>query len=132
MYEVTINRGKRLITFRASGRLSMEEMSQVFEEAKRSTDAYKGEPHIVLADMRGLAVLTEDKQKVFGDIIRYGREHGCVTCVHLSDSSIARLQHARLARENSPYDDATINVVSIEEADRVIQEKQAKVQPKKA
>ena len=31
----------------------------------------------------------------------------------------------RLAREASPYDDITVNVVSIEEAERVLQEKQA-------
>src|SRR6185369_9283284 len=100
------------------------------EQAKHSTDLFKGEPHIVLADMRGLGVLTEDKQKVFGDIIKYGRTRGTVCCVHLSDSSIARLQQARLAREASPYDDITVNVVSVEEADKVIQEKQSKLKAK--
>jgi hypothetical protein len=131
MYEVTINRGRRLITFRASGTLSLPEMKTIYDESKWSTDVFKGEPHIVLADMRGLPPLTEDKSKVFADIIRYGREHGVICCVHLSDSSIARLQHARLAREASPYDDITVNVVSIEEADRVIQEKQSKLHAKK-
>jgi hypothetical protein len=123
MYETSINRGKRLITFRASGNLSLAEMKTILDEAKWATDAFRGEPHIVLADMRGLTTLNEEKQKVFGDIIRYGREHGTVCCVHLSDSSIARLQQARLAREASPYDDITVNVVSIEEAEKAISEK---------
>ncbi len=131
MFEVTINRSKRLISFRASGTLSTAEMKHIFDEAKWSTDVFRGEPHIVLADMRGLPTLTEDKAKIFADIIKYGREHGTICCVHLSDSSIARLQHARLAREASPYDDITVNVVSAEEADRVIQEKQPKVHGKK-
>jgi hypothetical protein len=124
MYETTVNRSRRLITFRATGNLSLSEMKTIYEEAKWATDAFKGEAHIVLADMRGLATLTEDRQKVFADIIRYGREHGTACCVHLSDSSIARLQQARLAREASPYDDITINVVSIEEAEKAITEKQ--------
>ena len=131
MFEATVNRSRRLITFRASGTLSLDDMKQIYDEAKWATDAFRGEPHMVLADMRGLGTLGADKQKIFGDIIRYGRERGCVCCVHLSDSSIARLQQARIAREASPYDDITVNVVSIEEAERMINEKQDKLKPKK-
>ena len=36
----------------------------------------------------------------------------------------ARLQTSRLAREASPYDDITVNVVSIEEGERIIAEKE--------
>jgi hypothetical protein len=131
MFEVTINRGRRLIIFRASGSMTLDEMKQIKEEAFWSTDVFKGEPHIVLADMRGMPPLTEEKAKVFADIIKYGRDHGVACCVHLADSSIARLQQARLAREASPYDDITVNVVSIEEAERMIQEKQPKLHSKK-
>ncbi len=120
-----------MITFRASGNLSLAEMKQIYEEAKWSTDVFKSEPHMVLADMRGLPPLTDDKAKILADIIKYGRDHGTICCVHLSDSSIARLQQARLAREASPYDDITVNVVSTEEAEKMILEKQAKVHPKK-
>jgi hypothetical protein len=123
MYEATVSRTRRLITFRASGTLTMADMKQILEEAKWSTDTFRGEQHIVLADMRGLPAMTEEKQRVFGEIIRYGRERGVVLCVHLSDSVIARLQQARIAREASPYDDITINAVSIEEAERIIQER---------
>jgi hypothetical protein len=127
MFEVTINRGRRLITFRASGTLSLAEMKEIFEEAKWATDSFKNDRHIVLADMRGLSPMSEDKQKIFGEIIRYGRERGTACCVHLSDSSVARLQHARIAREASPYDDITVNVVSSEEAEKLIAEKQASI-----
>jgi hypothetical protein len=127
MYEAIVNRGRRLITFKASGNLTLQELQQCYEEGKWATDAFKGEQHIVLADMRGLVPLSEDKLKIFGDIIRYGRERGCIACVHLSDSSIARLQHSRIAREAAPHDTATINVVSIEEGDRVINELIAKI-----
>jgi len=131
MYEVTVNRGRRLITFRAQGNLSLSDMKQVLDDAKWATDAFRGEAHIVLADMRGLPALTEDKAAVFGEIIKYGRARGTACCVHLSDSSIARLQQSRLAREASPYDDVTINVVSLDEADKVINEKQATLHKKK-
>jgi hypothetical protein len=125
MYEATINRARRTITFRASGTIAIDEVKKMFEEAKSAHDSFRGHPHLVLADMRGMAPMSPEGTKIFGELIRYGREHGCVCCVHLSDSSIGRLQASRLAREASPYDDITVNVVSLEEAERVIQERQA-------
>ena len=130
MFEVTINRTRRVITFRASGTLSMDELRNILKEAKWTTDLFRGEPHLVLADMRGMTPLSQEGTAILGEMIKYGREHGTICCVHLSDSSIARLQTNRLAREASPYDDITVNVVSMEEADRVIQEKQASMRVK--
>lgn len=124
MFEVTINRTRRTITFRASGKMTLDEVTKAYEEAVWATDSFKKLPHVVLADMRGLAPLAPDATMVFGEIIKYGRAHGTVACVHLSDSSIARLQASRLAREASPYDDVTVNVVSLEEAEKVLDEKQ--------
>jgi hypothetical protein len=132
MFELTINRARRLVVFRAQGTISVEELKQVRQEAIRATDAFRGEPHIVLADMRGMATMSPEATQVFADIIRYGREHGVVRCAHLSDSSIARLQAQRLAREASTYDDITVNVISLEEAERMIDEFQPKLRPGKA
>ncbi len=132
MYEASVNRTRRLITFRGSGTITVDELKTMVEEAKWATDSFHGEPHIVLADMRGMAPLAPDATQLFGEMIKYGRERGCVCCVHLSDSSIARLQATRLAREASPYDDITVNVVSVEEAEKVIHEKQAGLRVTKA
>ena len=101
------------------------DLKQVLKEAKWSTDAFHGEPHVVFADMRGMVAISPEGAAILGELIRYGRTHGTVCCVHLSDSSIARLQASRLAREASPMDDGTVNVVSLEEAERVIEEKLA-------
>jgi hypothetical protein len=122
MFNINVDRLRRTISFRASGVIQLEELKRLFEEAKWATDLLGGE-HIVLADMRGLGVFTPECAKLFGEIIRYGRERGGVCCLHLSDSSVARLQTARLAREVSPHDTVTINVVSLEEAERVIEER---------
>ena len=132
MYEVTINRARRTILFRATGTLTIDELRKILEEAKRATNGFRGEPHVVLADMRGIATLSPEGAAIFSEVIRYGRSRGTVCCVHLSDSSVARLQANRLAREVSPYDDITVNVVSIEEAERVIEEKLEKLHPPKA
>jgi hypothetical protein len=131
MFEVTISRGRSTIIFRVSGTITMDELKKMLDEATWATDGFKGEPHIVLADLRGMAPLSQQAGAMMGEFIKYGRTHGTICCVHLSDSSISRLQAARLAREASPYDDITINVVSIEEADRVVQEKQAELQKRK-
>jgi hypothetical protein len=47
--------------------------------------------------------------------------------VHLSDDSVARLQAARLARQASPYDDSTFDVVSLDEAEKVLTELRLKL-----
>jgi len=130
MYETSIDQMRRTIRVRASGTLTIDELREMYEASKRLTDSFYGRPHMVLADMRGLAPLSPDGTKIFGDIIKYGRERGTICCVHLSDSSIARLQASRLAREASPYDDITVNVVSMEEAEKVIQEKQGAMRTK--
>jgi len=44
-----------------------------------------------------------------------------------SDSSIAKLQASRLAREASPVDNITTNVVSVDEAERLIEERYRKL-----
>ena len=124
MHEVIINRTRRIITFKASGTISTPLMKEILEEAKQATDGFKGQPHFVIADLRGLAPLSPETTAIMGEIIKYGRARGTVCCVHLSDSSIARLQASRLAREASPYDDVTVNVVSMEEGERIIAEKE--------
>jgi hypothetical protein len=131
MFEVTINRTKRVITFRASGNLTHEDMKKVYDDAVWATDGFKGTPHMVLADIRGMGAMSQESGKIFSDIIRYGREHGTICCVHLSDTSISKLQASRLAREVNPSDDCTVNVVSIDEAEKVIQEKQSEMDQKK-
>lgn len=124
MFEVTINRARRTITLRATGEMTLDEVTKAYEEAVWATDTFKKQPHVVLADMRGLAPLAPDATMVLGEIIKYGRTHGTVACVHLSDASIARLQASRLAREASPHDRVTVDVVSLEEAEKVLEEKQ--------
>jgi hypothetical protein len=106
-------------------------MRVILQDAKYVTDAFKGQAHIVLADLRGMGVVTEETGRIMGDVMRYGREHGTYCCVHLSDSSIFRLQTSRLAREVSPEDKVTVNVVSLDEAERVIVEKLAQIRSKK-
>jgi hypothetical protein len=127
MYSVSLDRIRRTIRFRASGVLTSADMRQVAEEAQWCYDQFKGAHHLVLADMRGMAPLKPEAAQMFGEVIKYGRSRGTVCCAHLSDSSIARLQAARLAREASKYDDVTIDVASPEEAEKVIEEQLVKM-----
>jgi hypothetical protein len=78
---------------------------------------------MLIADMRGLAPLSQESAKLMGEAIAFQRAHGIVLCAHLSDSSITRLQAKRLAREATPNDKVTIEVVSPEEAERVLDER---------
>jgi hypothetical protein len=127
MIKVNVDRHRRTITFRASGTLTLDDVKRTLDEARWATDLFKGGEHIVLADLRGMAVLSPEVATVFGEVIQYGRMNGTAWCVHLSDSSVGRLQAARLARDVSPQDKTTINVVSLDEAEKVIEEKYPKI-----
>jgi hypothetical protein len=129
MFTVQLDRMHRIIRFRASGTLSPDDMKHLLDEARWAYDQFRGAEHLILADMRGMAVMAPEVAAQFGEAIRYGRANGTVCCVHLSDSSIARLQTSRIARENSPYDDITINVVSTEEGEKVLEEKSKTLRP---
>src|SRR5690348_1505505 len=113
MYKVEADQARSTVRFRATGKLTLEEVKHAYEDAKVATDAFRGRPHIVLADMRGLSPMSPEVAHRFGELIQYGRTHGVQFCVHLSDSSIARLQTARLAREVNPQDNSTTDVVSV-------------------
>jgi hypothetical protein len=123
MFHVDLDKKRRVVMFRAEGTLSPQDLEDVLKECVRVTDMFKNGQHIVFADMRGLKPLGPEAAQILGQIIRYGREHGTVLCVHISDSSIQKLQAGRLAREASPDDVATINVVSPEEGWRVVDER---------
>ncbi len=98
------------------------EMKEWADAYIAATDAYAGGPHLVLADMRGLKPAGPESAEIMGNAIAYARTRGVACCAHLSDSTIQRLQTARLAREASPHDDVTTDVVSPEEAERVLEE----------
>jgi hypothetical protein len=122
MYEVRNDETTRTIYVRMSGLLREEEMSAWAQEYRRVTDAYEGGRHLVLADMRGMLASSEAVAEMMRDAIAYARKRGVTCCAHLSDSAIQRLQAARIAREASEGDDVTVNVVSLEEANRVLDE----------
>ncbi|WP_240672695.1 hypothetical protein [Corallococcus coralloides] len=92
------------------------EMKEYVAVYKKATDSYGGGRHLVLADMRGLRPLEPESAKLFSEIVDHGRKNGCAMCAHVSDSTIARLQTARVASEASPNDDITVDCVSLEEA----------------
>lgn len=127
MLEINNDRAARTIYLRMSGTVTLDETRAGAEAARRATDDYRGEPHMVLADMRGVRPLAPEAAQVMGDAIAYQRARGVVCCVHLSDSSIVRLQAARLAREAVSGTTDTFEVVSLEEAEHVLSETRAKM-----
>ncbi len=130
MFDIKVDLGLRTVRVRATGMVTVEEMRGVRQKALDAYDKMGGADHIVLADLRGMSPMAPDAAAIMGEIIGYGRAHGTVFCVHLSDSSILRLQAARLAREASPQDKITTNVVSLEEAEKLIREAQARLMPR--
>lgn len=103
-------------------------MREWAEAYRNATDTYEGGDHLVLADMRGMKPASEDTAEVMQDAIAYARSRGVACCAHISDSTISRLQTARIAREASEHDDVTVDVVSIEEAHRVLDEARQTIQ----
>lgn len=120
MFEVSTDEARRTVKVRMSGFMQMDEMKDFATAYRAATDVFKGGKHLVLADMRGLKALAPDVASTMTLAIGYARTRGVAACAHVSDSTIARLQAARVASEASPQDDVTIDCASIEDAHRVM------------
>jgi hypothetical protein len=129
MITIKNDRAKRTVRVTMTGFIKLDEMQEAAAKLKRVTDEYREAPHLVLADMRGLKAVQPEVADAMGAAIGYTRAHGVVHCAHISDSSTVRLQTARLVREVVEGDPGTTNVVSLDEAERVLDEVRAKLPP---
>jgi hypothetical protein len=127
-FATNANLPERILSLSLSGIFSEEEMRSFVAAYRAATDQFRGAKHMVIADMRGMKPLHRHIAKILGDEIGYARRNGVVLCVHLSDHAIQRLQAARVARENSPNDDVTVDVTSADEANRVIDERRSRLE----
>jgi hypothetical protein len=118
---------ERTIRLRMTGEYDRVGMERLAVELREVADSYGGRSHLILADMRGMAPLDADVAQIFGELIAYTRQQGVVCCAHLSDDSVQKLQAARLGRQISLSDDLTVDVVSIEEAERLLADARAKL-----
>jgi hypothetical protein len=123
MIGVTNQQTRRTIVVRLNGLISPSEMEDFADKYRAATDTYGGQPHLVLADMRGMKPNTPAAASILQSAIAYARGRGVFCCAHISDDTVARLQMARIAREVTAGDDVTIAAVSLDEAAVVLQEK---------
>lgn len=113
---------ERTVRIRMSGELTVACMREMADRYRAIADYYHGRAHLILADLRGSEPLGAEAATVLGEAIEHSRRSGVVCCAHISDETVQRLQAARLARQSSPTGDVTVDVVSLEEAERVLEE----------
>jgi hypothetical protein len=121
-YSVKNEPSERTIYLRMEGFFEEAEMKEFVRLLHEATGSYGGQPHLVLADMRGMQISSLDVSKILGDAIGEGRQRGVTCCAHLTSSTVLKMQMARLAREHSHGDDVTVNVGTLEEAQKVLAE----------
>lgn len=126
-FEVSASGEERTIRLRMSGDFDVATMTQFFHEYKRVSRPLSGSPHLILADLRGMNPTSAEVAAIFGETIAYSRSAGVVCCAHLSDDTVTQLQAARLGRASSPLSDATFDVASREEAERLLDEARARL-----
>ncbi len=124
MYKILNQPVLRTICFQITGMLTEKEALQMERETRRIVESYRGRPHLVLADMRGLRPASPPIAEILQRVINYCRRRGTICCVHLHDIAITQLQAARLARQATRNIDGTltIDVASMEEAELVLKE----------
>jgi hypothetical protein len=113
---------ERTIYVRMAGFFEESEMKEFIRLYLEATASYGGKSHVVLADMRELQISSLDVSKLLGDAIGKARQQGVTCCAHLTSATVVKMQMARLAREHSHGDDVTVNVGSLEEANKVLAE----------
>ncbi|MFO7177103.1 MAG: hypothetical protein DIU78_000250 [Pseudomonadota bacterium] len=127
IFRIANDVGNRTIRLRMTGEYDLSGMQRLAQELRRATDEYANRSHLILADMRGMLPLAPEVAHVFGELIAYTRHHGVVRCAHLSDDTVQKLQASRLGRQSTPKEDLTVNVASLDEAERVLAEMRAKL-----
>lgn len=130
MYSVKNQPNRRTIVFRLSGIVEDAEMRAFASEAHAATDSYKGAPHVVLADMRGLKTCSTSAAAILKEVIAHGRAHGVVQCVHVTDESVTKMQLGRIARQVSANDAITVDAATVEDGERVLAEKRFELMAK--
>jgi hypothetical protein len=126
-FEVVLDLANRTISTRMTGLFSESDMHQWARQYQEATDRFQGRKHMVIADMRGMKTVHPSIANIMGAAIGYAREHGVVLCAHLSDDTVQRLQARRVARVNSPDDNITVDVSSIQEARTVVEEAKSRI-----
>ena len=126
-YEVVLDMANRTIFTRMTGLFSEEDMHAWAKQYHDATDRFQGRKHMVIADMRGMKTVHPSIANIMGGEIGYARDHGVVLCAHLSDDTVQRLQARRVARMNSPDDNITVDVNSVQEARRVVDEAKGRI-----
>ncbi|MBN1207854.1 MAG: hypothetical protein JXB05_23520 [Myxococcaceae bacterium] len=121
-YSVKNEPSERTIYLRMEGFFEEGEMKEFVRLLLEETASYGGQPHLVLADMRGMQISSLDVSKILGDGIGEARKQGVACCAHLTSSTVLKMQMARLAREHAHGDDVTVNVSTLEEAQKVLAE----------
>jgi hypothetical protein len=126
-FEVVVDLANRTLSTRMTGLFSEADMVAWAKEYREGTYKFQDRKHMVIADMRGMKTVHPSIANIMGAEIGYAREHGVVLCAHLSDDTVQRLQARRVARQNSPGDNVTVDVTSLPEARKVIDEARERI-----
>jgi hypothetical protein len=121
-YIVRNEPSERTIHVRMAGFFEESEMKDFIRLFLEASTSYGGQSHLVLADMRELQISSLDVSKLLGEAIGQARKQGVTCCAHLTSATVVKMQMARLAREHSQGEDVTVNVSSLEEANKVLAE----------
>lgn len=127
MFDIQTDVVGRVIRVRMSGMIRPDEMREFDAAYRAATDAMHQAKHVVIADMRGFRPAEPASAQIFKEALSYARSRGVALCAHVSDSTIQRLQVARLARDASPGDNVTVDVVSVDEAEVLLTERLAEL-----
>lgn len=116
-FEFKVDLPKRTVYIRMTGHFDEPEMKGWVKAYRtEATDRFKGQKHMIIADMRGMKPTSPQVAQIMGAEIGHARKNGVVLCAHISDDTVQRLQAARIGRQNSDGDDVTVDVVSLSEA----------------
>jgi len=126
-FEVVLDLANRTLYTRMTGLFSEADMQGWAKQYHEATDKFQGRRHMVIADMRGMKTVHPSIANIMGAEIGYARDNGVVLCAHLSDDTVQRLQARRVARQNSLTDNVTVDVNSIHEARKVVEEARGRI-----
>jgi hypothetical protein len=120
LYRVLSNSVRRTIYVRMTGYFRDKDVAGWAALYQRLTEEYEGGPHVVLADLRGMRLLSASAARIVRDAMNLARARGMVCCAQVTDEGIARLRARGVSHEAAVDLGATIDAESVDEAERVL------------
>lgn len=100
--------------------------TEIIQQYQDAVDTFEGRPFINLADLRGLKPMPGRAKEMVADLMEYGKQRNLYYSINVNPSALSKMSIGD-AGKMSKTSDLRVIVASMEEATRILKEKQKEI-----